>query len=465
MGNMNRHSKILIIDDNQVDRKLMRLMLENGGFQVVELSSGESCIETIEAENPNLVLLDILMPDMSGNEVLRMIRENLSESEIPVIMVTAKSDTSDVVASLKLGASDYLIKPFQFDVAIKMIRAHLGIVIPSNFGPKQTPINREYEAINLHELLTNQTLGFDVYLHLQENMKYLKYIRSDELITDAQIERLKLRNVSELFVKADDLPKFRSLFSRSLASKLTDKTLDPEQKLAVVKNAAKNLLENVTSISSEQDCAQWSNNCVHFTKVIVSDLCQMDLTTAYESMEKLLASTPTLVTHSFAVSSLSVVLGMALGIFESKSLQELSMGGLLHDLGMAKLPPELLEKHLLMQEMTADELKIFHKHPALGVENIVKVSKTPIITDNVINIILEHHECADGSGFPAGLPSLRQSYLVKIASVADQLSLELSKYNAFGGDIKSILLSILKKQETGQKKLDTKILKQLLDAL
>ncbi len=124
-------TKILIIDDDPLDRELLRMMLEKNEFSVIELDNTTSFLDVIEAEKPNLVLLDIMMPGQDGNQVLQMIRTKCSEIKLPVIMVTSKSDASDVVTSLKLGANDYLKKPIQFDVALRRIQIHLTMVAQS----------------------------------------------------------------------------------------------------------------------------------------------------------------------------------------------------------------------------------------------------------------------------------------------------------------------------------------------
>jgi DNA-binding response OmpR family regulator len=119
--------KILIIDDSEADIELSTMMLEKNGYTVVAFTAVSSCIEMINTQKPDLVLLDIMMPAISGNQLLAEIRTKWSQIELPVIMVTAKSDASDVIESLDLGANDFISKPVEFKVAIKRIAAHLLI--------------------------------------------------------------------------------------------------------------------------------------------------------------------------------------------------------------------------------------------------------------------------------------------------------------------------------------------------
>ncbi len=124
---MIQEKKILIVDDNHVAREMVKLMLEKRGFSVVQLSGGASILETITVEQPQLVLLDLIMPDMDGNQTLEMIRTRYTESELPVIMVTSQSESVDFIESLKRGANDYITKPIQFDVALRRIQTQLTL--------------------------------------------------------------------------------------------------------------------------------------------------------------------------------------------------------------------------------------------------------------------------------------------------------------------------------------------------
>ena len=119
--------KILVIDDNKVDLKLSSLMLEQNGFEVTAVNEATNCLENIEANKIDLVLLDIVMPETDGHYVLKMIRAKYSQIELPIIMVTSKSSTSDIVEALKLGANDYIVKPVNFEIAIRRIKTHLTL--------------------------------------------------------------------------------------------------------------------------------------------------------------------------------------------------------------------------------------------------------------------------------------------------------------------------------------------------
>lgn len=124
---MKAKKKILIIDDSPIDREMATMMLKKNGFDVASLSSGKKCFEMIEMDRPDIILLDVMIPDENGNDTLRKLRDRFSAVELPIIMVTSNTEATDVIHSLNLGANDYITKPVEYDVAIKRIETHLKI--------------------------------------------------------------------------------------------------------------------------------------------------------------------------------------------------------------------------------------------------------------------------------------------------------------------------------------------------
>jgi DNA-binding response OmpR family regulator len=117
-----RDRRILVVDDEERMVRFIRLNLEHDGFRVVEAFNGTQAINKIRTNMPDLVLLDVMMPDMDGFEVLRIIRE---VSSVPVIMLTAKGEEDDRVRGLELGADDYVTKPFSPRELVGRVRAVL----------------------------------------------------------------------------------------------------------------------------------------------------------------------------------------------------------------------------------------------------------------------------------------------------------------------------------------------------
>lgn len=104
--------KILVVDDEDHIRRILKFQLEKRGYRVVLAENGEIALELVRRESPDLILLDLMMPKIDGFETCRRIRQNFQTSQIPIIMLTAKTELQDKIKGLQDGANDYLIKPY-----------------------------------------------------------------------------------------------------------------------------------------------------------------------------------------------------------------------------------------------------------------------------------------------------------------------------------------------------------------
>ena len=112
--------KILIVEDEANIRELLRLYLEREGYVVIEAENGVEGIKLWKSEKPDMLLLDVMMPVMDGWAVCKEIR---AESDVPIIMLTAKGETADRVSGLEMGADDYIVKPLEMPEVIARVRA------------------------------------------------------------------------------------------------------------------------------------------------------------------------------------------------------------------------------------------------------------------------------------------------------------------------------------------------------
>lgn len=117
--------RILIVDDVADNRDILSRRLVRRGFQILEACNGTEALEAVKTEKIDLILLDIMMPDILGTEVVRRIRETRTATELPIIMVSAKSGSDDVAESLELGANDYVVKPVDMTIVLARIKTQL----------------------------------------------------------------------------------------------------------------------------------------------------------------------------------------------------------------------------------------------------------------------------------------------------------------------------------------------------
>ena len=114
--------KILVVDDDPAINEMLTIVLEAEGFQTSSVTDGAEVVQTFRSFGPDLILLDLMLPGMNGIDICREIRK---ESAVPIVMLTAKTDTVDVVLGLESGADDYITKPFKPKELVARIRARL----------------------------------------------------------------------------------------------------------------------------------------------------------------------------------------------------------------------------------------------------------------------------------------------------------------------------------------------------
>lgn len=177
--------KILIVEDDQGISDFVKLELEHEGFETSVAATGREALELFESFNPDLILLDVMLPELSGLEVLRRIRKT---SSTPVIMVTARGETYDRVNGLDAGADDYIPKPFEIEELLARMRAVLRrSAAPQGGSSKLT--NRELEMIpeSMKVTLSGQvlTLSKTEFLMLKLFMEKQNQVISRDAFIDA----------------------------------------------------------------------------------------------------------------------------------------------------------------------------------------------------------------------------------------------------------------------------------------
>jgi signal transduction histidine kinase len=156
-------SYLLIVDDNEANRDLLSRRLKRNGYNVAVAEGGRRALELVGQERFDLVLLDVVMPDLNGMEVLETLRKTWLPVELPVIMVTAKDESEDIVRGLKSGANDYVTKPIDLPVVLARIQSQLSLkhAVDQNRRLERDleQRNRDLEVINAQLEKANSELS------------------------------------------------------------------------------------------------------------------------------------------------------------------------------------------------------------------------------------------------------------------------------------------------------------------
>jgi len=162
---------ILVVDDDNGLRELIRINLEHEGYGVIQAANGVQCLTSVRELRPDMVILDVMMPEMDGLEACGKVREF---SQVPILMLTAKVQSEDVITGLDKGADDYLLKPFNMDELSARIRALLRRVPPAyrplSAGDEQIQIDQQKREVRVRSEVVDLTpTEYHLLLILTEN--------------------------------------------------------------------------------------------------------------------------------------------------------------------------------------------------------------------------------------------------------------------------------------------------------
>ncbi|MDL2234810.1 response regulator [Christensenellaceae bacterium OttesenSCG-928-L17] len=199
--------KILVIDDSQFFRTQINMILTNAGYTVITTGSGEEGLKLVQLEKPDLALLDVVMPDMDGFEVCRILRDHESNNLMPIIMLTSKDDQDDKLVGLELGADDYITKPFNERELLSRIRNTLRRIDRNRSANPLTGLNGNLEIQReINSRIARKEPFAVVYIDL-DNFKsfndvygFAKGDMAIKLTADILLEQVRLFGNSNDFV-------------------------------------------------------------------------------------------------------------------------------------------------------------------------------------------------------------------------------------------------------------------------
>ncbi len=206
---MDKPAAILVVDDEATIREVVRRYLEREGFRVREAADGYQALDLIQAEPPDLIVLDLMLPGMDGLTLIQHLRQDRS---IPIVMLTAKGEPSDRIRGLDLGADDYITKPFDPREVVSRVRAVLrraGGAPPAQAGKAvefpRIKIDPGTRSVVVEQKTVNLTVKeFDLLYYFARHpgqvftrMQLLAQVWGDELYTDPSTVTVHIRRLRE----------------------------------------------------------------------------------------------------------------------------------------------------------------------------------------------------------------------------------------------------------------------------
>jgi len=402
---MPQNSTVLIVDDTQVGQEILGDLLNPEGYRLAYASSGRQALEKCALIRPDLILLDVMMPEMDGYAVCRQIRANPALAEIPVVMITALDDQNSCLQGLDSGADDFITKPFNRPE----LRARIRTIL----------------RLNRYRRLLEERSRFSQLFNLSPDGILL--MDADHCIisaNQAMAALLQFEHEEELsgrcmldFVQASHLEAMKRYCRQTLDSDGPGRT----HEVVFVGQAGRSIPVEISAAA-----LQWNHSAA--IQLIVRDTTEREqaeerlhqanhsLRSAYEATIEGWARALELrdletELHSERVSELTLRLADLLGVSEAEKVH-LRRGVLLHDVGKMAIPDSILFKPGPLDEQ---EWEIMRRHPL----NAYKLLAPIEYLRPALEIPLYHHEKWDGSGYPYGLKGEAIPLAARIFAVID----------------------------------------------
>lgn len=397
---------ILSADDQQFMRMMIRDALNGENYQIIEAENGQGAYELYKKFQPDIVLMDAIMPVMDGFEATEAIRQLPTGQKTPIILVTALGDTNSINKGFEAGATDFLIKPINFDI----LRRRLSLILREK--NTEESLRKSEERFRL---LAENALDCIMLVQLKPGVKY-EYI--SPVITDMlgyQPEDLYNsphliyniihpadKEIVNLLVKGEVSYKFPfeiRVFHREGHIVYTENHVVPVYNVQKKLIALQIISRDITERKKEE-----LRKRIELTQKVL-----------YETVKALSATIetrdPYTFGHQFRVAQLVTAIAKKMD-FDLNQLDGLNTAAVLHDIGKITVPAEYLSKP---GRLTNAEFSIIQTHAEVGYE-ILKPIEFPWPTANTV---WQHHERIDGSGYPLGLTGDQITIEAKILAVSD----------------------------------------------
>ncbi|QGY44326.1 response regulator [Maribellus comscasis] len=175
---------ILIVDDVPRNIQVLGALLNKLDFELAVAMNGQQALDTVSKIKPDLILLDVMMPVMDGHEVCRRLKKNEETKDIPIIFITAKSESEDIITGFELGAVDYITKPFIGSELIARVKTHLALKTTKETLQEEVVTKNKFFSIISHDLRGSFGIILSFVQLIQENREYLSPDELNELLDD-----------------------------------------------------------------------------------------------------------------------------------------------------------------------------------------------------------------------------------------------------------------------------------------
>ena len=412
--------RILVIDDDIVNLKIAEHVLEKD-YNVTCAKSGMEGIDILKSNDIDLVLLDLYMPEMNGMDVLAKIREDASISAVKVVILTSSGMKTDVTEAIRLGALDFIKKPFFPTEFLDRIKKVLNIAKKDNIlvvDDDKMNLAIVHKMLGIRYDVTCVSSGMDAISYLNNNVP-------DMILLDLHMPEMNGLEVLEKIREQDNLSDIPVVFLTADNDRKTEIDIFKAGAMDFIQKPfiAEVVIQRISRIlelyhyqkSLQQEVDRKTAELRESNRKVTNVLSQMmmALGSAIDAKDAYTNG------HSERVARYSGELARRMG----KSTQEINdiyYIGLLHDIGKIGIPDYIINK---AGKLTEEEYELIKNHPNIGAEILSSITEMPGISFGAH----WHHERFDGKGYPDGLAGEDIPEVARIICVADAYDTMTSK--------------------------------------
>lgn len=263
--------------------------------------------------------------------------------------------------------------------------------------------------ISIDEFIEGISVPVNLYIRLGDN-KFVMVQKMGQKTEKSQLGSYKDKRVDYLWVEKKGYSKISRQNITLAGIAVSKETVNLDKKSDILGAATKAVFTELEHMGVTAEIYHHARQVTEVTMSLVENHNELQ-----KLIESFTRNEDTLLAHSMAVSVVSVMIGKAMGWEKRITLEKLSLGGLLHDIGLKTLPPDLLQKPLA--QMSYDEIQLYQTHPYRGMELLQSLGMVP---DDIVSIVYEHQENRIGQGYPQRLRDLKTHPLAKVVQLADQ---------------------------------------------
>ena len=415
--------KILIVDPSDQWLEEAQKYFVESMYKVDIANNGKEAQLKIFNEQYFAVILNLDVKEHSGIQVMKFIKSNHPAQTVLLTMLEdwVQEGTLTEKDLRRLGITDYLVHPFELKDLKDLVEGQQSVGQMISILQKKDGVSEEEEVdlvdenftkVKINEFISCKNVLFNIYIRIRDG-KYIKILHEGDSFSKERFDKYRNdKKVEYLYFLSTDRRKYIR-YANHIGLKLIKNTkVAPEVKMKMIKNSTEKMIEDLYSEGIKPVAMDQAKQvCNNIYEMVSTEKNLFKLLRSYQDFD------PSAYSHSYLVSLFGSMIIKQFDWESKLTLETLCLGAFFHDIGKMKLPKELLELRPI--DMTDEQYELYQTHPTIGAEMIMG---NRMVSPSVVQIVLQHHESVDGTGFPSGLKQSKISTLAKIIKLANDFS-------------------------------------------